>query len=185
MQRERFNPERQFVPTTQRNKLVSRTESRAPVPLLLELVAEVFNGKSWHGPSLRSTVRRVSAAQAGWRPGRGRKCIAEIVLHAAYWKYAARRRLRGEPRGSFALKGSNWFTVPAKLGDAQWKEYLKLLDAEHAQLLDAIAELTPADLLIVPTGSRVNNAKLVRGIASHDVYHAGQIQTIKRLCPIQ
>lgn len=161
------------------------TNPLALVPLLFELVAEVFDGKSWHGPGLRSTVRRVTATQAVWRPGPGRKCIAEIVLHAAYWKYAARRRLRGDQRGSFALKGSNWFAVPAKLTDAQWKGYLKLLDAEHAHLLDAIAELSPADLLIVPTGSRVNNAKLVRGIASHDVYHAGQIQTIKRLCPIK
>ncbi len=164
---------------------MARDKALAPIDLLAELVAEVFDGKSWHGPSLRSTVRRVTATQAVWRPGRGRKCIAEIVLHAAYWKYAARRRLRGDQRGSFALKGSNWFAVPAKLTDAEWKGYLKLLDTEHAQLLDAIAGLNPADLLVVPAGSRVNNAKLLRGMASHDVYHAGQIQTIKRLCPIK
>ena len=33
-------------------------------------------------------------------------------MHAAYWKYVARRRLLGDKRGSFSLEGSNWFRRP-------------------------------------------------------------------------
>ncbi|NUQ50463.1 MAG: ATP-binding cassette domain-containing protein, partial [Phycisphaerae bacterium] len=38
----------------------------------------------------------------------GQRMKCEIALHAAYWKYVTRRRLRGDKRGSFPLKGSNW-----------------------------------------------------------------------------
>jgi len=46
---------------------------------------------------------------------------------------------------------------------------------------DAIAQLTSADLLKKPKGSKVSNLAIVMGIASHDLYHAGQIQLLKRL----
>ncbi len=41
--------------------------------------------------------------------------------------------------------------------------------------------LDPQDLRRVPTGSKVSNAAIISGIAAHDVYHAGQIQLLKRL----
>ena len=47
--------------------------------------------------------------ESAWRPHPARHSIQEIVVHAAYWKYAVRRRLKGEKRGSFPLKGSDWF----------------------------------------------------------------------------
>jgi hypothetical protein len=46
---------------------------------------------------------------------------------------------------------------------------------------EAVARLTPDDLPVVPPGSKVSNAMIVRGIAAHDVYHTGQIQLLKRL----
>jgi hypothetical protein len=149
--------------------------------MFLQLVDEGFDHKSWHGPNLRGCIRRVDAAEAAYRPGKGRKCIAEIVTHAAYWKYCARRRLRGDKRGSFALKGSNWFAAPAKLSEEEWKGMVKLLDNEHALLRETIDNLPFSQLDVVPKGSRVTNAGLLRGIAMHDVYHAGQIQVIRRL----
>ena len=77
--------------------------------LLLDLVDEAFDRAAWHGPTLRGALRGVTAKQAAWRPARGRHNIRELALHAAYWKYAVRRRLTGEARGSFSLAGSNWF----------------------------------------------------------------------------
>ncbi|HMF10720.1 MAG TPA: hypothetical protein VKE94_00390, partial [Gemmataceae bacterium] len=61
--------------------------------MLLFLLDQAFDKKAWHGPNLRGAIRRVSVAQAGWRPGPSRRSIADIVVHAAYWKYAVRRRL--------------------------------------------------------------------------------------------
>src|SRR5262245_66231960 len=62
------------------------------IALLLHLVDEAYGKKAWHGPNLRGAIRRISAAVASWRPQLNRRSIADIVVHAAYWKYAVRRR---------------------------------------------------------------------------------------------
>ena len=85
----------------------------SPVDLLVRLLDQAYERRSWHGPNLRGSVRGVSAAVAAHRPAEGRHNIWEVALHAAYWKYVVRRRLLGEKRGSFPLKGSNWFPRPA------------------------------------------------------------------------
>lgn len=155
--------------------------------LLLALLDEGFDKKAWHGPNLRGSVRRVDAATAAWRAGPDRKTIWEHVVHAAYWKYTIRRRLLGEKRGSFPLTGSNWFVRPDAAvhrldWDEAWAADLKLLDHTHASLRAAVAGLSLAALDAVPKGSKYPNAYTIRGAALHDVYHAGQIQLLKRLC---
>ena len=149
--------------------------------ILVRLVDEAYDKKSWHGPNLKGSIRGLSAEQAAWRPRPGRHCIAEQVLHAAYWKYTVRRRLRGDARGSFTLKGSNWFPVPATLSAAEWKAHVALLESEHRLLRETIASF-PADRLHeVSPGAKVSHLATIMGIAAHDVYHAGQIQLLKRL----
>ena len=69
------------------------------VAQLLAIIEQAYNKPSWHGTNLRGSVRRVTAAQAAWRASAGRHNIWEIVVHAAYWKYAVgtpvhRRRAR-------------------------------------------------------------------------------------------
>ena len=77
------------------------------------------------------------------------------------------------------MKGSNWFARPA--ADVDWKADLALLAEMHRQLREAIAALKAQDLGVTPTGSKVSNAAMLTGIAAHDLYHAGQIQLLKRL----
>jgi len=72
--------------------------------------------------------------------------IRELTVHAAYWKYAVRRRLTGATRGAFALTGSNWFDIPP---DRAWTDDLRLLADEHRQLREAIAAY-PARALSKP-----------------------------------
>jgi hypothetical protein len=145
---------------------------------LLSMIDEAYSGKSWHGPNLRGSIRGLTPADAVWRPGRRRHNVREIVLHAAYWKYAVRRRLRGEKRGSFPLKGSNWFTPGGE--KRSWADDIALLESQHRALRAVIASIPPRLLRRIPEGGRVAPETLIRGIAAHDLYHAGQIQLIKR-----
>jgi hypothetical protein len=147
---------------------------------LLALIDSGYNKAAWHGPNLRGSIRQVDEAFAVFRPAPGRKCIWEIVVHAAYWKYASRRRLLGEKRGSFPLKGSNWFARPDDSGRT-WSDDVALLDEVHRSLRKAIAGFDPKKLERKLPGSKVSFHRLISGIAMHDVYHAGQIQTLKRL----
>jgi hypothetical protein len=151
------------------------------VALLLRLLDQAYDRKAWHGPNLRGSIRGLDLAVASWRPGPARHCIWEVVVHAAYWKYIARRRLLGEKKGSFPLKGSNWFPRPVVLTTEAWEEDVALLEQTHRTLRAAVAGLSPAELGVTPAGSKVSNLDLLSGVACHDVYHAGQIQVLKRL----
>ncbi len=142
---------------------------------LLSLIDEAWLVKAWHGPTLRGALRGVTPSQAAWRPAGGRHNIWEIALHAAYWKYAVARRLRGGKRGAFPLKGSNWFAAPEPSDAAGWRSTLELLAAAHRDLRQAIIDWDK--------GGRRNPvlSRHVTGMAFHDVYHAGQIQLLRRL----
>lgn len=145
--------------------------------MLLAALDEAFDRRSWHGTNLRGSLRGLPPDALVWRPAPGRHNIWEIALHAAYWKYAIRRQLTSEKRGSFPLSGSNFFPRPA--ADRKWKDDLALLADQHRRLRQAVAALRERDL-----GRRKGAftvAGLVRGAAAHDLYHAGQIQLLKRL----
>lgn len=154
---------------------------------LLDVIDRAYNRRSWHGTNLRGSIRGLTPAQAAWRPAPGRHNIWETVVHAAYWKYVVWRRLTGEPRGSFPLKGSNWFERSGSDGERGWKEDVALLDREHGTLRGAIEGLSEQSLSRAAPGGAAGNDttrfELVAGIAAHDLYHAGQIQLLKRLRP--
>jgi hypothetical protein len=103
-----------------------------------------------------------------------------VAIHAAYWKYVVRRRLLGEKRGSFPREGSNWIT-PSETSEAAWKRDVRLLVDVHASMRAAVAALGPADLRRRSGRGSTTVLDLVTGIAAHDLYHAGQIQLLKRL----
>ena len=154
-----------------------------PTEMLLGLLDEAFDKKAWHGTNLRGSVRGLDARTAAWRPGPRRHNIWELAVHVAYWKYAVRRQLTGEKRGSFGLAGSNWFRRPGPEGatDTAWRRDVALLVSEHRKLRAAAAMLPEASLLDAAPGRRTTNLTLIRGVAAHDLYHAGQIQILKRL----
>jgi uncharacterized damage-inducible protein DinB len=152
------------------------------VALLLRTLDQAYDRKSWHGTTLRGSLRQVTAEEAAWRPDPDRHNIWELAVHAAYWKYVILRRLRGTERGSFPLEGSNWFIRPAgSMGEREWREDLALLGRVHRDLRDAVASLTEAALDSAPEGTTTPLSDLIVGGALHDIYHAGQIQLLKRL----
>src|SRR5437867_13379474 len=152
---------------------------RAELRSLIDLIDEAFDKRAWHGPTLRRAIAGVTPAQATWRPAPGRHNILELTLHAAYWKHEVRRRLRGgrpEPFPRFPYRGSNWFDVDG----TSFKTAVRMLVDEHRALRATVAALTPNALARRVRG-RDTAAFTIRGIAAHDLYHAGQIQLLRRL----
>jgi hypothetical protein len=124
-------------------------------------------------------LRGVTVEQAAWRPAPERHNIWEQALHAAYWKYRAWRRLTGEKQRAFPVAGSNWFPRDGAGGEPAWKADLRILDAMHAQLMGVVKSLSSRAL--AEKRGRVTVFRLIQGTAMHDVYHAGQIQLLRRL----
>ena len=144
--------------------------------LLLAVLEEGYWKKAWHGPNLRQSLKGVTAKEAAWRPAAGRHNIWEETLHAAYWKYDVRRILEGGKRGSFVLKGSNFFERPEKgrLSEEAWRTDKEILETEHERLRVAVKKA-----LTRSVSAKV--ARLIYGVAFHDIYHAGQIRLLRRL----
>ena len=149
------------------------------VALLVRSLDQAFDRKSWHGTNLKGSLRGLPFDQAIWRPARGRHNIWELTVHAAYWKYAVRRRVTGEKRGSFTVRGSNWFTRPDGLTEADWRREVDLLSEEHRALRDAVSALS--DAVLDRKSGEYDLSGLITGAIAHDLYHAGQIQLIKKL----
>jgi|SRR5271167_2938171 len=144
--------------------------------LLLAFLEEGYSKKTWHGPNLRQSLKGLSAKQAAWRPGRGRHNIWELALHAAYWKYAVRRKLEGGKRGSFVLGGSNFFLRPekGKATETAWLADRAILESEHRELEKTIRR-------VLENSQARKHLPMIYGVAFHDVYHAGQVRLIRRL----
>jgi uncharacterized damage-inducible protein DinB len=139
--------------------------------------------KNWHGgPSPLGALRGVTAAQAAWRATPRRKSIWELALHIAYWKYTVRRHLETGERPRFPRTPANFPDQPQSADDAAWARDVALLRAEHEGLVASLRTLDSARLDDIPPGGRRwTYGELVLGIATHDAYHTGQIQLLKRL----
>jgi len=147
---------------------------------LLLLLDEAFQRRAWHGTNLLGSIRGIDPEPAARRPGLGRHNIWELIIHTAYWKYAVTRRLTGAARGTFPYKGSNWFVRDGGPSD-DLKRDVSLLKQCHRELLEAVRKVKPAELGTRSPGSKHPRGFMIRGIAAHDLYHAGQVQLIKRL----
>jgi hypothetical protein len=150
---------------------------------LLFLIDTAYDRISWHGPNLRGSLRGMTPVLASWRPGPDRHNIWELIVHAAYWKYVAWRRLTGAKRGSFPLAGSNFVARPVENTNpkAALQADVDLLDEIHRVLREAAAAMPAAELDRGSAQRGVTKRALLTGVAAHDLYHAGQIQLLKRM----
>lgn len=160
---------------------MKRTDPR--VALLLEVLDEAFDTRGWHGTTLRGALRGLTPGEALWRPASRRHCIWDLILHTAYWKYAVRQRLTGGERGAFPRKPSNWPRLPAARTTATLRADIRLLEQEHRALRAVVAGLSGAALDALSPSREWRQREQIHGVAAHDLYHAGQIQLLKRLMP--
>ncbi len=160
-----------------------KSRSASTITLLHHLVDQAYSRPAWHGPNLRNSLRGLTAAHASWRPAAGRHNIWEIMLHAAYWKHIGVRRLRGGDVAPFPRKGTNWFASPEVVDPRAWRQDLNLLDLMHREFCQALDGVRERDLNKPARGSKQSNLEIIMGVATHDLYHAGQIRILRRLLP--
>ena len=145
---------------------------------LNRILSEGYGPGAWHGADLKRAIARVSPAVAFRRPARGRHNIAELALHHAYYVHAVRGRLTGVAPEPFVLKGTNFFKLDGKKG-LTWPQVKAVVDDQQQRLAGVVSNIEAGRVRSVrdPAGQ----LKLVLGITCHAIYHAGQIQLIKKL----
>src|SRR5262245_53239074 len=142
------------------------------------VLKEGYGPGAWHGADLKAALADVNAALAFWRPAEGRHNIAEIALHHAFCVRGVRAQLSTRPPAPFVLAGEDWFELNDDTA-LSWQRIQGTVESEQSQLAAAIAAIEDGKTAspIAPE-ERFN---LVLGITCHAVYHAGQVQLIKRL----
>jgi hypothetical protein len=142
------------------------------------ILNEGYGPGAWHGADLNAALADVTPALAFWRPAAGRHNIAEIALHHAYCARGVRGQIVGRPAEPFVLEGEDWFEV-ANEKTISWPKVRSTVETEQRLLGGLISDIEAGR-----STSAVDEAerfKLVLGITCHAIYHAGQIQLIKRL----
>lgn len=156
--------------TTTTGNTTTATEAR--------ILREGYGEGAWHGPDLKAALADVTEATAFWRPAPGRHNIAEIALHHAFYVHAVRAKLSTIDIEPFVLAGDDWFELPDPSRLA-WSRILDIVALEHQRLAESVADVgTGRTSSALPDAERFD---VVLGITCHAVYHAGQIQLIKRL----
>jgi DinB family protein len=145
--------------------------------LLSRILREGYGEGAWHGPDLKAALGDVTPELAFWRPGAGRHNIAEIALHHAFFARSVRAQIRGEDAEPFVLEGEDWFELPSKAA-LNWPRVLEVVATQQKALEKTIGDVGTGR---VTPPKDVKVLDLVLGITCHAVYHAGQVQLIKRL----
>ena len=139
---------------------------------------EGYGPGAWHGADLKAALADVTAALAFWRPAQGRHNIAEIALHHAYCTHAVRAQVSGRPADPFVLEGSDWFDL-ADETTLYRVQVQAIVKTEQERLAELVADIESGQAVSpLADAERLN---LVLGITCHAIYHAGQVQLIKRL----
>ena len=142
------------------------------------VIEEGYGPGAWHGADLKAALADIPPELAFWRPSPGRHNIAEIALHHAYCVRSVRGQLSGTPPEPFLLEGDDWFALPDQ-NRLAWPEIREAVDAEQLRLATLIHDIVTGR--VQSPLADAERFELVLGITCHAVYHAGQVQLIKRL----
>jgi DinB family protein len=153
---------------------MSTTATTSAGRLEARVLREGYGPGAWHGADLKAALADVTPAMALWRPSTARHNIAEIALHHAYCARSVRGQLTGTPPEPFVLDGDDWFAV-ADERTLSWKRILEVVEQEQERLSAAVASGR------APAFDEAERFNLVLGITCHAIYHAGQVQLLKKL----
>jgi hypothetical protein len=145
-------------------------DHQAASGIAARILREGYGEGAWHGPDLKAALADVTPELAFRRPAPGRHNIAEIALHHAYTVHNVRGKLSRTEVEPFPLAGEDWF----ELSDPSTLAWPKILDI-------AAREQNALEQTVRDRQIEADQFDLVLGITCHAVYHAGQIQLIKRL----
>ena len=156
----------------------TKTVETTPATAILgRILAEGYGPGAWHGADLKAALADVTEETAFTRPANGRHSIAEIALHHAYCARTVRERLTGTTPEPFVLEGDDWFALP-DASKLTWAQLAKAVETEQRKLTDAVKGIAEGKASPLADDEQLN---LVLGITCHAVYHAGQVQLVKKL----
>ncbi len=150
--------------------------------LVLDHLTYTFEKEAWQ-PPLASAIEGLNAQQAAWKPAPQRHSIWQIARHVTHWKNGVLQGWDSKTPNLDDLERTDW--QEASGDEAAWQAEVQALHAVSRELVkrvqssgdDALSSLIPTyvGMSSVPMALRI-----VR-MATHDIYHSGQIRYIRAL----
>ncbi len=148
--------------------------------LLSHLLEYTFEKESWQ-PSLSMAIEGPTAQQAAWKPSPERHSIWQIARHVTRWKQALVNSWEGQQLDYEELDGTDWQEVSGD--DDAWQTDVQRLHAVSEQLKRLLDGLSDPDVqsTVKWYGKDRRVPFMVIRVATHDIYHAGQIRYLRAL----
>jgi uncharacterized damage-inducible protein DinB len=146
---------------------------------IADQLRRAFDGSAWHGPALLELLEDIDAAMAAAKPVKDAHSIWELVLHIAVWDEAATVRLSGRKTQPEGLEN---FPLVPKPTAANWRRAVRQAVKAHQTLVKTVASLPDSRLWERVPGKKYDFYHNLHGVVQHELYHAGQIAILKRVC---
>ena len=146
--------------------------------LLLFHLDHTFEKESGQ-PSLAQAVVGLTSAQAAWKPSPARHSIWQITRHVAHWKEGFIAALDGHPLDYDRWNRRDWQEISGT--QHEWERdvsHLHAISREVRARLDGLDEerLSQSIKWYAQSASPRPIATRFLQLATHDIYHSGQIQ---------
>lgn len=152
--------------------------------LVLDHLTYTFEKESWQ-PPLSEAVEGLTAQQAAWKPAPERHSIWQIVRHVTHWKRSVVAALEDQPLEYEGLERTDWPEVSGD--DAAWQADVRALHEITRRIRERAEALDDTGLSQTYVWYEGKTAwahpvavRLVR-MATHDIYHSGQIRSLRAL----
>lgn len=146
--------------------------------LVLKHFRDAIERSDWH-PALSTAVEGLKASHAAWKPDPARHSIWQIVRHLTDWKRAVLQAWDGDEPDWDEVRHTDWQEI---LGDdAAWEEDVRALHDVSAAYQRRIEAMDDDELRRAFPGEETSTAFYLMQVATHDVYHAGQIRYLRAL----
>lgn len=146
---------------------------------IADQLRRAFEGKAWHGPSLKEILTGVTAERANARPLDAAHSIWELVLHIGVWTSAATGAVHGVPMPKIVGTVDDWPPVTDP-GVTAWASAVDRMFAAGQELSQAIKQFGDDRLTETVPGRQYDFYYLFHGVIQHSLYHGGQIALLKK-----
>ena len=149
---------------------------------IIDLLNTTYEGEeAWHGPSLAEVMRDVTPDMASLRISPNTHSIAELLFHMTSWRIFCVKKMQGDEQFDILTPEKNFGQLPEKIDDFEWEALQMELSLSQEELINELDKRDEDEFLedIVP-GRDYTYYDLLHGIINHDIYHAGQVQILKK-----
>lgn len=147
---------------------------------IADLLDRAYRGDAWHGPCVLESLADIDAEMANCRLDDESHSIWELTSHILAWGEEISRRLGGEtPREM--VDTLDWPSDDDSTGDG-WMRLQERLAESHERLVGRLRGLSDERLdqdLALCSPSKIY--VVLHGVIHHHLYHAGQVQMMKRI----